>query len=62
MESKAVFGLKVKYLGKTTPMTLTNSKIYDVVAIEGDWYRIVDETDEDYLYPIDSFEIVEQEK
>ena len=32
-------------------MSLTVGKRYDVIAIEQDWYRIVDDTGEDYLYP-----------
>lgn len=47
--------MKVKYLGESDPLMLMH-KVYDVIAVEGDpeigdWYRIVDETDEDYLYP-----------
>lgn len=30
-------------------------KCYEVLAIEGDWLRIVDESGEDYLYPADWF-------
>ena len=43
--------MKVKYLGETSPLELINDKVYEVLSIEGEWYRIVDETDEDYLYP-----------
>ena len=52
--------IKVKWLGKTTSFMLTNGKIYDVISIEKDWYRIVDDSGEDYLYPPDKFEIVEE--
>lgn len=52
--------MKVKWLGKTSSFMLTNGKIYDVISIEKDWYRIVDESGEDYLYPPDKFEIVEE--
>lgn len=34
-------------------------KVYDVLSIEGGWYRVVDETFEDYLYPPDLFEVIE---
>lgn len=30
-------------------------KCYEVLAIEGDWLRIVDESGEDYLYPAEWF-------
>jgi hypothetical protein len=41
-------------------MGLTHDEIYEVISIEKDWYRIVDDTDEDYLYPPEEFEIVEK--
>ena len=58
MESKKVSGLKVRFLGEGSPMTLTHGKVYEVIAIEEDWYRIIDDTDEDYLYPPENFETV----
>lgn len=51
--------MKVKYLGETSFLELTHDKIYKVLSIEKDWYRIVDDTDEDYLYPPEKFEVVE---
>ncbi len=51
--------MKVKYLGETSFLELTHDKIYKVLSVEKDWYRIVDDTDEDYLYPPEEFEIVE---
>lgn len=51
----------VEYTGQTNPITLTNGERYPVASIECGWYRIVDNTDEDYLYPSDLFEVVEAE-
>ncbi|MCD8026150.1 MAG: hypothetical protein LUF33_04265 [Clostridiales bacterium] len=51
--------MKVKYTGKTVSFMLTENKIYDVLAVENDWYRIKDDTDEDYLYPPEKFKIIE---
>ena len=34
-------------------------KIYDVMSIEKGWYRIMTEIDDDYLFPPEVFEIVE---
>lgn len=51
--------MKVKYVGKSS-VSLTNGKIYDVISIENNCYRIVDDTDEDYLFLPDDFEITEQ--
>ena len=52
--------MKVKYLGKSEFLVLTNNKIYDVISVEKGWYRIVDDSGEDYLYPQKYFEIVEE--
>lgn len=52
-------GMKVRWLGKNESLVLTNGKIYTVLAIEKGWYRIVDDSGEDYLYKPDNFEIVE---
>ena len=51
--------MKVKWKGKTDFLCLTNGKIYEVISIEKAWYRIVDDSGEDYLYPPEQFEIVE---
>ncbi len=50
--------MKVKYIGKSD-VSLTNGKIYEVIAIEESWYRIIDDTNEDYLFSPEEFEIVE---
>lgn len=51
--------MKVKYMGETDSATFINGKIYDVLSVEEGWYRIIDETGEDYLYPADKFKIIE---
>lgn len=51
--------MKVKYIGETDPLYCENGKVYEVLAIENGYYRIVDETEDDYLYPPEEFEIVE---
>ncbi len=51
--------MKVKYIGESDPLALLNGKVYDVISIERGWYRIIDETSEDYLYPPEFFEILE---
>lgn len=52
--------MKVKFIGEDDPLALLNNKIYNVISVEKGWYRIVDETEEDYLYPPEAFEIVEE--
>lgn len=51
--------MKIRYTGKSISFTLTHNKIYEVLSIEKDWYRIIDDTGEDYLYPPEKFEIIE---
>ena len=55
--------LKVKYIGDDN-ISLIKNKIYDVISIESlfsenDTYQIIDETDEDYLFHKNCFEIIE---
>ena len=51
--------LKIKYIGETDFLVLTHNIIYDVISIEKEWYRIIDDSGEDYLYPPELFELVE---
>ena len=51
--------MKVEYIGKTAPLELTNGRVYSVIAVEMGWYRIKDDTGEDYLYPPNAFKVVE---
>ena len=51
--------LKIKYIGETDFLVLTHNIIYDVISREKEWYRIIDDSGEDYLYPPELFEIVE---
>ena len=50
--------MKVRYLGKTEFLVLTKGKEYSVLSIERNWYRLVDDSGTDYLYPAACFEIV----
>jgi hypothetical protein len=58
-----VVGLKVKYIGTQYLETaFEKEKIYDVLSVEKGWYRIMTELDEDYLFPPECFEIVENQQ
>jgi hypothetical protein len=59
--NKKVAGLTVRFIGEGSPLSLIKGKIYKIIAIEDDCYRIIDETDEDYLYSIKAFEEVNHE-
>ena len=50
----------VTWNGKTEPLVLTNGKTYEVISIEKGWYRLVDDSGEDYLYPPEKFSIVKE--
>lgn len=52
--------MKVKYIKDTVTLCLTKNKIYDVLSIEKGWYRLVDDSGDDYLYPPEHFEIIEK--
>lgn len=52
--------MKVKYLGEIKTVALEDGKIYNVMSIERGWYRIMTELDEDYLFPPEHFEVVEE--
>lgn len=54
--------MRIKYVGKTDSLELINGKTYNCISIEKDWYRVIDESGEDYLYPPDEFVIVKEEK
>ena len=49
----------VKYIGETN-YSLTNGKKYKVIGIEEGYYRIVDNSGEDYLFDPEDFEIIKQ--
>ena len=49
---------EVKYLGESDPLQLLNGKVFEVIDVEKDWYRIFDETNESFLYPPERFEVV----
>ena len=52
--------MKVVYLGPTEFHTLEHGRVYEVLSEEDGWYRIIDKSGEDYLYPKDDFIILEE--
>ena len=45
--------MRVKYIGESFYVEgLTDGNIYDVVEIDGPYLRVIDDSDEDYLYAI----------
>lgn len=47
-------------MGQTSFLELTNNRVYEVMSVEGGWYRIVDDSYDDYLYPPDEFVVEER--
>ena len=52
--------MKVKLIGKVQTLALENGKVYEVMSVEKGWFRIMTELDEDYLFPPEQFQIVEE--
>lgn len=52
-------GSKVKFIGITRTLSLTNGNVYEVISIERGWYRLIDDSGEDYLYPPKLFEQID---
>ncbi len=52
---------KARYLGKSEGISLTENKMYEMLGFESGFIRIIDDTNEDYLYDPDLFEIYEEE-
>lgn len=52
--------MKVRYIGECDLVALERNKLYDVISVEKGWFRIMTELDEDYLFPPEVLEIVEE--
>lgn len=54
--------MRVKFIGEDDPLELLNGKEYDVIEVdeESGWYRIVDETGDDYLFDPEDFEVIKE--
>lgn len=53
-------GMKVRWRGQTEWLMLTHGECYTVLSVEKEWYRVIDGSGEDYLYPPEAFDIVEE--
>ncbi len=50
--------MRVRFLGNIDTVALVKDKVYDVIAIEKGWFRIMTELEEDYLFPPEHFEMI----
>ncbi len=47
--------MKLRYVGDSFGVdSLTNGKIYEATIEDNDNYRVIDDSEEDYLYPKDN--------
>ena len=53
--------MKAVFRGQGSPLSLLNGKEYEVLSIERGWYRVIDESGEDYLYPPEAFWVSDPE-
>ena len=52
--------IEVRYIGEDDPLSLRKGKVYTARVLQKGWYGIVDETKEEYAFPPELFEIVEE--
>ena len=50
--------VRVKYIGEDNPLSLRYGKIYEARVLQKGWFGMVDETNEEYAYPPELFEVV----
>ena len=41
------------------PLSLIRGRTYKCIAVYPSWYRVIDETEEDYLYPKSDFDVID---
>jgi len=55
--------MKIRCIKKTDTVDdlilISFGKTYDVIDVEKGWYRIIDNSGEDYLYPPEIFKVIE---
>ena len=51
--------LKVRYIGKSSPIYCIKGKEYEVIGKPCGYWRVVDESGEDFLYRPKHFEVIE---
>lgn len=59
MENKEV---RVRFIGESDPLCFIHGKIYTKIGESHGYWKVIDETGEDYLYVPEVFEIVDDEK
>lgn len=52
--------VRVKYIGEDNPLSLRYGKNYEARVLQKGWFGVVDETNEEYAYPPELFEVVKE--
>lgn len=52
--------MKVRFKGETVELCLTHGKIYEALGYEHGFIRVIDDTDEDYLFDPDYYEVIDE--
>ena len=50
----------IRYIGEDNPLSLRLGKVYAARPLKKGWYGVVDESGEEYAYPPELFEVVEE--
>ena len=53
--------ITVRYVGEDDPLMLRKGKVYMARVLQKGWYGIVDETKEEYAFPPNLFEVLEND-
>ena len=54
--------MKVRFIGKSDPFMFINGKTYEKTGESHGYWKVIDETGEDYLYDPKMFEVVEEKE
>ena len=60
MKAKYIGKEKMNYIIDNNDMDLIHGKIYEVVKRSKTWINVIDESGEEYSYPPEFFELIEE--
>ncbi|MGI6157669.1 MAG: hypothetical protein ACOYH4_04270 [Saccharofermentanales bacterium] len=52
--------MKVKYIGENSGISLIKNNVYESLGYEEGFIRVIDETEEDYLFEPENFVIIKE--
>ena len=54
--------VKVRFIGEDDPLMLRHGKVYVARVLKLGWFGVVDETNEEYAFPPEVFEVLAPEQ